>query len=94
MFMDIFLGIWGILTLIIFVIFVFEIINAIFSNLLIRKETINEVKKDIIDCLDIADALGYEIIFRTPECKAYKNCHLHVANTKEGKEVIMIDLIC
>ena len=65
----------------------------IFSNLYIRKESINEVKEDIIECLDFADSLGYEVIFRTPECVAYKNCHLHVARTKEGKEVIMIDLI-
>lgn len=91
--MDIFLGIWGILTLIIFVIFVWEMVKDIFSNLYIRKESIDEVKEDIIDCLEFADALGYEIIFRTPECKAYKNCHLHVAKTKEGKEVIMIDLL-
>jgi hypothetical protein len=92
--MDIFLGIFGILALIIFVIFVWEILKDIFSNLYIRKESINEVKEDILDCLDIADEFGYEIIFRTPDCEAYKNCHLHVANTKDGKEVIMIDLIC
>lgn len=92
--MDIFLGILGILTLIMFVIFVWEILKNIFSNLYIRKESIDEVKEDIIDCLDIADAFGYEIIFRTPECVAYKNCKLHVAKTETGKEVIMIDLIC
>jgi hypothetical protein len=91
--MDIFLGICGILTLIIFVIFVWEIVKDIFSNLYIRKESIDEVKEDIIDCLDFADALGYEIMFRTPECKAYKKCHLHIAKTKEGKEIIMIDLL-
>ena len=89
-----FLGVWGILTLIIFVIFVWEILKYIFSNLYIIKDSIDEVKEDIIDCLDIADALEYEIIFRTPECVAYKNCKLHVAKTENGKEVIMIDLIC
>jgi hypothetical protein len=93
MIMDILLEIWGILSLSLFVIFVWEILKDIFSNLYIRKESIYEVKEDIIDCLDIADALEYEIIFRTPECKAYKNCNLHVAKTKEGKEVIMIDLL-
>jgi hypothetical protein len=92
--MDMFLGIWGTITLIIFVIFVWELVKDIFSNLYIRKESIYEVKEDIFNCLDFADALGYEIMFRTPECVAYKNCHLHVAHTKEGKEVIMIDLIC
>ena len=92
--MDMFLGVWGILTLIIFVIFVWEILKYIFSNLYIIKDSIDEVKEDIIDCLDIADALEYEIIFRTPECVAYKNCKLHVAKTENGKEVIMIDLIC
>ena len=92
--MGIFIGIiCGILTLIIFVIFVWETLKDIFSNLYIRKESIDEVKKDIIDCLDIADALGYETIFRTPECVAYKKCHLHVAKTQNGKEVIMIDLL-
>ena len=91
--MEVFIGISGILALIIFVIFVWEILKDIFFNLYIRKESIDEVKEDIIDNLDFADSLGYEIIFRTPECVAYKNCHLHVAKTKEGKEVIMIDLI-
>ena len=91
--MDIFLGILGILTLIVFVIFVWVILKVIFSNLYIRKKSIDEVKEDIIDCLDFADTLRYEIIFRTPECKAYKNCHLHVAKTENGKEVIMVDLI-
>jgi hypothetical protein len=92
--MGIFIGIiCGILTLIIFVIFVWEILKDIFSNLYIRKESIDEVKEDIIDCLDIADELGYETIFRTPECVAYKNCKLHVAKTENGKEVIMIDFI-
>ena len=91
--MNIFVGILGILTLFIFVIFVWEILKDMFFNLYIRKESIDEVKEDIIDCLDIADALGYETIFRTPECVAYKKCKLHIAKTENGKEVIMIDLI-
>ena len=91
--MDIFLGILGILTLIVFVIFVWEMLKYKFYNLYISKKCIDEVQEDIIYCLDIADALGYEIIFRTPECVVYKNCKLHVANTTEGKKVIMVDLI-
>jgi hypothetical protein len=33
------------------------------------------------------------MMFRTPECVAYKKYKLHVAKTENGKEVIMIDLI-
>jgi hypothetical protein len=57
------------------------------------KQTIEDVKENIIDCLDETDGLGYEIMFRTPECAAYKDCKLHIAKTEDGKEVIMIDLI-
>lgn len=58
-----------------------------------HKQTIEDVKENIIDCLDEADGLRYEVMFRTPECVVYKNCKLHVATSATGKEVIMIDLI-
>ena len=57
------------------------------------RQTINDIKENIIDNLDEADKLGYEIMFRTPECVVYKNCKLHIAKTENGKEVIMVDLI-
>lgn len=90
--MNIFVGVLVCIIATIVVIFVWEVLKNIFFNLY-RKESIDEVMEDIIDCLDIADALEYETIFRTPECNTYKDCKLHIANTEDGKEVIMIDLI-
>jgi hypothetical protein len=69
-----------------------EILKHFLINLYSHKQSIRDVKENIITCLDEADGLGYEIMFRTPECVAYKDCKLHVATTENGKEVIMIDL--
>lgn len=91
--MNIVAGILGVLTLIIFVIFIWEIGKLFLIDLYLHKQSIEDVKENIITCLDEADGLGYEIIFRTPECIAYKNCKLHVATTENSKEVIMVDLI-
>ena len=88
--MEIFVGILGILILIIFM---WEIGKLFLSDLFLPKQSIEDVKENIITCLDEADGLGYEILFRTPECVAYKDCKLHVATTKNGKKVIMVDLI-
>ena len=91
--MEIFVGIIVCVAATIFVIFGWEMIRYCIADWYLSRQTIDEVKEDIIDCLDIADALGYEIMFRTPECVAYKNCKLHVATTQNGKKVIMVDLI-
>ena len=91
--MNIFVGFLAIIALVIVVIFGWEMIRYCIADWYLSRQTINDIKENIIDNLDEADELGYEIIFRTPECKAYKNCHLHVAKTENGKEVIMIDLI-
>ena len=88
--MEIFVGILGILILIIFM---WEIGKLFLSDLFLPKQSIEDVKENIITCLDEADGLEYEILFRTPECVAYKDCKLHVATTKNGKKVIMVDLI-
>ena len=91
--MNIFVGFLAIIALVIVVIFGWEMIRYCIADWYLSRQTINDIKENIIDNLDEADELGYEIIFRTPECKAYKNCHLHVAKTENGKEVIMVDLI-
>ena len=91
--MNILVGFLAIIALVIVVIFGWEMIRYCIADWYLSRQTINDIKENIIDNLDEADELGYEIIFRTPECKAYKNCHLHVAKTENGKEVIMVDLI-
>jgi len=88
--MEIFVGILGVL---IFIICIWELIKIFLIDLYLRKQSIEDVKENIITCLDEADGLGYEVMFRTPECVAYKDCKLHVATTQNGKKVIMVDLI-
>ena len=92
--MNILVGFLVTIALVIVVIFGWEMIRYCIADWYLSRQTIEDVKENIINCLDEADAFGYEIIFRTPECVAYKNCKLHVAKTENGKEVIMIDLIC
>ena len=72
--------------------FVLGVICArIFMWKKLNKQTINDIMNNIVDSFEKADE--YDVIFRTPECVAYKNCHLHVATTKNGKEIIIVDLI-
>ena len=91
--MDIFVGIIVSIATTIFVILGWEMIRYCIADWYLSRQTINDIKENIIDNLDEADELGYEIMFRTPECVAYKDCNLHIAKTEDGKEVIMIDLI-
>lgn len=91
--MDIFVGIIVSIAATIFVILGWEMIRYCIADWYLSRQTINDIKNNIIDNLDEADELGYEIMFRTPECVAYKDCNLHIAKTEDGKEVIMIDLI-
>ena len=93
MIMDIFAGFLGVLILIIFVIFIWEMGKLFLIDLYLHKQSIEDVKENIITCLDEADGLGYVVMFRTPECVAYKDCKLHIATTENGKKVIMVDLI-
>lgn len=91
--MDIFLGILGAFVLIAVIIFIWEIGKLFLIDLYLHKQSIEDVKENIITSLDEADGLGYVVMFRTPECVAYKNCKLHIATTENGKKVIMVDLI-
>ena len=91
--MDIFVGFLVCIAATIFVIFGWEMIRYCIADWYLNRQTIEDVKENIINCLDEADGLGYVIIFRTPECVAYKKCNLHVAKTENGKEIIMVDLI-
>lgn len=91
--MDIFLGILGAFVLIAVIIFIWEIGKLFLIDLYLHKQSIEDVKENIITCLDEADGLGYVVMFRTPECVAYKDCKLHIATTENGKKVIMVDLI-
>ena len=90
-----FLGVLILVTFVItFIICMWEILKYFLIDLYSHKPTIENVKENIIKCLDEAYYdLGYEIMFRTPECVAYKKCNLHITKTENGKEVIMVDLI-
>ena len=91
--MDIFVGFLVTIALIIVVIFGWEMIRYCIADWYLSRQTIEDVKENIITCLDEADGLGYVVMFRTPECVAYKDCKLHIATTENGKKVIMVDLI-
>lgn len=92
--MDIIAGILVCVVAVIFVILLWwKIIRWSITDWYLIRQTINDIKENIIDNLNEADKLGYEIMFRTPECVVYKNCKLHIAKTENGKEVIMVDLI-
>lgn len=92
--MDIIAGILVCVVAVIFVILLWwKIIRWSITDWYLIRKTINDIKENIINNLDEADKLGYEIMFRTPECVVYKNCKLHIAKTENGKEVIMVDLI-
>lgn len=91
--MDIFVGILVCVAATVFVILGWEMIRYCITDWYLTQQTIEDVKENIIDCLDEADGLGYVVMFRTPECVAYKDCKLHVATTENGKKVIMVDLI-
>lgn len=92
--MDIIAGILVCVVAVIFVILLWwKIIRWSITDWYLIRQTINDIKENIINNLDEADKLGYEIMFRTPECVVYKNCKLHIAKTENGKEVIMVDLI-
>lgn len=90
-----FLGVLILVTFVItFIICMWEILKHFLIDLYSHKPTIENVKENIIKCLDEAYYdLGYEIMFRTPECVAYKKYNLHITKTENGKEVIMVDLI-
>ena len=91
--MNIVAGILGVFGLIIFIIFIWELGKLFLIDSYLREQSIEDVKENIIECLDEADGLGYVVMFRTPECVAYKDCKLHIATTENGKKVIMVDLI-
>lgn len=90
-----FLGVLILVTFVItFIICMWEILKHFLIDLYSHKPTIEDVKENIIDCIDKAYYdLGYEIMFRTPDSIAYKKCNLHISKTENGKEVIMVDLI-
>lgn len=93
--MNIFVIIFGLIIFAIFVIFVWEMIKSMVSEetMFFNDASIYEVTEYIDNALREARFYDYEMMFRTPDCKAYKKFHLHVAKTKDSnKEVIMIDL--
>lgn len=91
--MNIFVIIFGLIIFAIFVIFVWEMIKSMLPETpFFNDASIYEVTEYIDSALREARFYEYEMMFRTPDCKAYKKFNLHVAKTKSDKEVIMIDL--
>ena len=50
--------------------------------------------RDLIQKILNTKVYGYEadVIIRTPDCRAYRDCHIHVASGQNG-QIIMVDLI-
>lgn len=50
--------------------------------------------RDLIQKILNTKVYGYEadVIIRTPDCRAYRDCNIHVANEQNG-QIIMVDLI-
>lgn len=50
--------------------------------------------RDLIQKILNTKVYGYEadVIIRTPDCRAYRDCNIHVANGENG-QLIMVDLI-
>lgn len=53
--------------------------------------SIYDVTEYIDNALSKTRFYEYDMMFRTPDCKAYDNFNIHIA-TKGDKEVIIIDL--
>ena len=86
--LDVFLGV---IVFAIFIIFIWELTKAMLFEKLFNKTSIKNVKEHIDDALHETLFYKYDIMFRTPDCKAYNKFNVHIAN-KDDKEVIMIDL--
>lgn len=81
----------GVIVFAVFIIFIWELIKAMLFEKLFNKTSIKDVKENIDDALHETLFYKYNIMFRTPDCKAYNKFNIHIANT-DDKEVIMIDL--
>ena len=55
-------------------------------------EDVIEIHKELKESINKANK-NYKVYFRTPECKVYEGCNVHIA-TREGSEekVIIVDL--
>ena len=87
-FLDVFLGV---IVFAVFIIFIWELTKAMLFEKLFNKTSIKDVKEHIDDALQETIFYKYDIMFRTPDCKAYNKFNVHIAN-KDDKEVIIIDL--
>ena len=81
----------GVIVFAVFIIFIWELTKAMLFEKLFIKTSIKDVKEHIDDALHETMFYKYDIMFRTPDCKAYNKFNVHIAN-KDDKEVIMIDL--
>lgn len=81
----------GVIVFVVFIIFMWELTKAMLFEKLFNKTSIKDVKENIDDALRETMLHKYDIIFRTPDCKAYNKFNVHIAN-KDDKEVIIIDL--
>lgn len=55
-------------------------------------EDVIEIHKKLKESIDKANK-NYKVYFRTPECKVYEGCNIHIATVEgSGEKVIMVDL--
>ena len=75
----------------VFIIFLWEMVKSIILETMFSDSSIYEVIEYIDNALNNAKFYKYEMMFRTPDCKAYDK--FNKKKKKKGdKEVIMIDL--
>ena len=55
-------------------------------------EDVIKIHKELKESIDKANK-NYKVYFRTPECKVYEGCNVHIATEEgSGEKVIMVDL--
>lgn len=81
----------GLIVFTVFIIFIWEITKSFIIEKMFNEPSIEDAKGYIDNALHEAIFYEYDIMFRTPDCKAYNKFNIHIAN-KDDKKVIMIDL--
>ena len=75
-FLDVILGV---IVFAVFIIFTWELIKSMLFEKLFNKTSIKDVKENINDALHETMFYKYDIMFRTPDCKAYNKFNVHIA---------------
>ena len=83
--MNILYIILGLLVFTVFIIFLWEMVKSIILETMFSDSSIYEVIEYIDNALNNAKFYKYEVMFSTPDCKAYDKFNIHIAK-KEIKK--------